>query len=93
MLIIERAYYHGACQCFLTTSDEEILGRLCLKSEFDVDQLQRNAWIAECEILRSALQGLTEYLLLEYSIPRMNVEEISRSEAGTKNLTKTAEAI
>jgi hypothetical protein len=71
MPTLARAYYEASFPDFLSTSDEEILGHLCLRSELDVDQAQRYAWMAEFAMLRHALPGLPGTLLLEYSIPRM----------------------
>jgi hypothetical protein len=71
MPTVDRAYYHSSFPDFLATSDEEILGRLSIRSELALEQLQRNAWIVELEVLRHALKGLDGYVLLEYSIPRM----------------------
>ncbi|RKX24761.1 MAG: hypothetical protein DRP45_07505 [Candidatus Zixiibacteriota bacterium] len=71
MPVVARAYYHSTFQDFLTASDEEVLGHLSLRSELTLDQFQRNAWIDEFKVLRNALQGISGYILLEYSIPRM----------------------
>jgi hypothetical protein len=71
MPILDRAYYHSPFLDFLAASDEEVLGRLSIKSELAIEQSQRNAWIIELEVLRNALKGLDGYLFLEYSIPRM----------------------
>jgi len=69
--LLTRAYYHATFEDFLSTSDEEILGFLSLRSEKNIEQLQINAWKTELGILREALRGLSGHLLLEYSIPRM----------------------
>ncbi|MFC1999432.1 DNA/RNA helicase domain-containing protein, partial [Chloroflexota bacterium] len=71
MADIARAYYHATFQDFLKTSDEEILGHLSLRSELSLNQFQRNAWIDEFKVIRDAVQRISGYLLLEYSIPRM----------------------
>ena len=71
MKLLTRAYYHATFEDFLSTSDEEILGFLSLKSEKNIEQLQINAWKTELGILREALRGLCGHVLLEYSIPRM----------------------
>ena len=71
MAVLERAYYHSSLSTFLSTSDEEIVGRLSLRSELALEQSQRNAWLEELRILRNAVQGLDGHILLEYSIPRM----------------------
>lgn len=71
MSIVARAYYESSFQGFLSDSDEEVLGHLSRKSELSLEQLQRNAWIDEFEVLRHALQGFSGHVLLEYAIPRM----------------------
>ncbi len=71
MKILDRAYYHSSFHDFLAASNEEIIGRLSIRSELSLEQRQRNAWKDELEILRHALEGLDGYVLLEYSIPRM----------------------
>lgn len=68
---LERAYYHSTFKDFLVASNEEILGHLSLRTELSLEQSQRNAWIEEFNLFRSALEGISGYLLLEYSIPRM----------------------
>lgn len=69
--VLARAYYHAAVHDFLSTTDEEVLGHLSRHSEQAIEQLQRNAWLEELGVLRSALRGLSGMLLLEYAIPRM----------------------
>ncbi len=71
MPTIARAYYHSSFQDFFTTSNEEILGHLSKKSELELDQSQRNAWVVEVEVLRETLTGLDGDVFLEFSIPRM----------------------
>ncbi len=71
MPILDRAYYHSTFRDFLATSDDEILGRLNIRSELAVEQFQRNAWSVELEVLRFALKGMDGCVLMEYSIPRM----------------------
>ncbi|MDO8637530.1 MAG: hypothetical protein Q7R34_15085 [Dehalococcoidia bacterium] len=71
MPTIARAYYNSSFENFLAASDEVILGHLSRRSEITLDQLQINAWIAEFDILRQAIEGLDGHILLEYSIPRM----------------------
>ena len=71
MPFLARAYYEASFRDFLVAGDEVVLGRLSLRSEHGLDQLQRNAWKDELSILRPALAALDGWLLLEYSIPRM----------------------
>jgi hypothetical protein len=71
MGILNRAYYSSTFEEFLDSTDEEVIGSLSIRSELELVQLQRNAWLEECSILRQALHGISGFILLEYSIPRM----------------------
>ncbi|GAB4314719.1 MAG: DUF2075 domain-containing protein [Candidatus Zixiibacteriota bacterium] len=67
----KRAYFQADLEEFHRTNMEEIIGHLSLGSQRDVDQLQRNAWCEEINILKVSTQGHSGYILLEYTIPRM----------------------
>ena len=68
-----RSYYSNYISNFLVESTESILGKLTRNNPFEEQRnQQRNAWIAEIEILKEQLKNLgTGYILFEYSIPRM----------------------
>jgi hypothetical protein len=66
-----RAWYSATIADFLQCRAETILGRLAENSDFSILPAQRDAWLAEIQILRSALQDLTGALFLEFNIPRM----------------------
>ena len=66
-----RAWYAATISAFLGDSADLIMGRLAQNSDFSVDPTQRDAWIAEIEILKTSLQGLYGSLFLEFTIPRM----------------------
>ncbi|MFM2397634.1 MAG: hypothetical protein RLZZ144_884, partial [Pseudomonadota bacterium] len=66
-----RAYYAATIECFVNSSNEEILGRLTLKNDFALIQAQRDAWITQIEILRVTLLPYGGSVYFEYSIPRM----------------------
>jgi hypothetical protein len=66
-----RSWYSAPIADFLGASPEAVLGRLTANSDFAVNPTQRDAWIAEIEILRSQLKGIDGYLFLEFNIPRM----------------------
>lgn len=70
-MIIKRDYYSDSIANFLKTSTEEILGKLALHSDFSLEQTQRNAWLAEINILRKILSPRQGTIYFEYSIPRM----------------------
>lgn len=68
---MQRAYYSNEIASFLKSSPEEILGVLTASNEFPLEQSQRDAWLAEIQILRSILSPYQGAIYLEYSIPRM----------------------
>ena len=69
--VASRAWYGALIVDFLTASSNEVLGELTRHSTFNVDQAQRDAWLAEIAFLRENLEGLTGTLYLEFNIPRM----------------------
>ncbi len=68
---MSRAYYSATIDCFVNSSTEEILGSLTRGNDFALIQTQRDAWVAQIEILRSILLPHTGSVYFEYSIPRM----------------------
>ena len=50
-----RAWYAPTISAFLGDSADLIMGRLAQNSDFSVDPTQRDAWIAEIEILKTSL--------------------------------------
>jgi len=69
---MSRAYYSASIVKFLNDNSDSILGELTRKHQFALEDLQRNAWILQIEILKNELANLPEsYLAFEYAIPRM----------------------
>ena len=69
---IKRAYYSGYIPEFLKTSPDEISGKLSNNhSNRSLEDLQRNAWTKQIDILQKALQGLDGKVYFEFAIPRM----------------------
>jgi len=66
-----RAWYGASIAEFVGTSPNAVAGILLTHSTQEVVTQQRDAWIRQVEILRSALAGLNGSLFLEFSIPRM----------------------
>jgi hypothetical protein len=69
----ERAFYADSIGGFLDSEADQILGVLARNNSFGLDPTQRDAWMAEIAILRSALgpyRGRGK-IYLEYSIPRL----------------------
>jgi len=68
---MKREYFSDSIAGFLKSSPDEILGQLAKNNDFSLEQTQRNAWLAEIDILRSILQPYQGAIYFEYSIPRM----------------------
>jgi hypothetical protein len=68
---MRRAYYSDSIPCFLKSTPEEILGKLAKNHEFSLEPKQRDAWVAEIDILRKVLPPYSGSIYFEYSIPRM----------------------
>ncbi len=68
---MKREFYSDSISGFLKSSNDEILGKLTLGSDFPVEIPQRNAWVEEIDILRKVLIPHNGAISFEYSIPRM----------------------
>lgn len=65
------AWYAAPIAQFLRTTEQGVLGELVQASQFDVTQAQRDAWLQEISILRTALRGTEGWIVLEFDIPRL----------------------
>jgi hypothetical protein len=68
---IPRAWYSASISEFVAADSESIVGSLTTHSEFAVVPSQRDAWLQEVALLKSALPGLDGSVFVEFSIPRM----------------------
>ena len=68
---MKREYYSDSISNFLLSPTEKILGVLALNNDFTLIQTQRDAWVAEIDILRDSLSLYEGSIYFEYSIPRM----------------------
>ena len=68
---MKRAYYSDSIEKFQLGTSKEIIGTLSMNNEFALEQTQREAWIAEIDILKKVLIPFKGKIYLEYSIPRM----------------------
>ena len=50
---MNRAYYSASTEKFLKDDSDLILGELTRHHQFALEDLQRNAWIAQIEILKN----------------------------------------
>ncbi len=67
-----RSYYSNTVSDFLADDSNKILGQLTRNHDFDTGNLQRNAWIKQIEILKTALHSFEQgQIYFEFSIPRM----------------------
>ena len=66
-----RAWYSASIEDFIASSADTIFAQLAKRNDFDLVSTQRDAWIEQIEFLRSALNGLTGAIYLEFNIPRM----------------------
>ena len=62
----KREYYSDSIEGFLKSSSDEVLGKLTSRSDFDVGQSQRDAWVEEISILQAVLPGRKGSLYFEY---------------------------
>lgn len=67
-----RAYYSADRERFYTDSDSHILGELTRRHHFDVEAGQKQAWLKQVELMRTALAEIAAFTLyFEFAIPRM----------------------
>jgi hypothetical protein len=69
---MNRSYYSAPVESFLNDNNDLILGELTRHHQFALEDLQRNAWISQVEILKKELINLPScHIAFEYAIPRM----------------------
>jgi len=69
---LKRSYYSSDIGDFKRSTVNEILGELSLNHSFDLDDLQKNAWVSQIDILQSAInEDIEGKIYFEFGIPRM----------------------
>jgi len=68
---LKRAWFAASIAGFLIISDHQVEAELINGSLFDILQSQRDAWMAEIQLLRKVLAGHDGKVYLEFAIPRM----------------------
>ena len=68
---LSRAWYSASIAEFLQEEPDTIVGRLATNNEFTLLGTQRDAWLAQLELLQNSLVGLTGSIFLEFNIPRI----------------------
>ena len=66
-----RAWYGASITEFLGADADAVLGQLTANCNFTLIPTQRDAWLAQIEILRSQLKGMSGAVFFEFNIPRM----------------------
>jgi hypothetical protein len=65
------AYYSADISAFTNAENETILGALAANSTFSVETAQRNAWVEQIDVLKTSLQDINGWILLEFIVPRI----------------------
>jgi hypothetical protein len=67
-----RSYYSESINDFLSENSDNILGQLTRNHNHALEDLQRNAWISQINILKSTLLNINKgHIYFEFAIPRM----------------------
>lgn len=68
---MKRSYYHNSIENYIKEDSNSIFGQLSKNHQHTLEDLQKNAWIKQIEILKASIQNLTGNIYFEFSIPRM----------------------
>ena len=69
---MRRSYYSNSIKAFLQDDEIKILGELSLHHSFALEDLQKNAWIKQIQILKNSLRFINRgHIYFEFLIPRM----------------------
>lgn len=69
---MNRAYYSSSINNFLDKNEYKIFGEITVNDQFSAEDLQKNTWKKEIEILKRELSDFPEgHILFEYTIPRI----------------------
>lgn len=69
---MNRAYYKSTISDFLLEDSISVLGKLSLNhTNRSLEDLQKNAWVKQIEILKHQLEGIKGSIYFEFQIPRM----------------------
>lgn len=70
--MVKRSYYSNDIQSFLNQDNYSIFGEITTNDQFSAEDLQKNTWNREIEILKRELsQFLDGHIIIEYTIPRI----------------------
>lgn len=70
--MVKRSYYSNDIQSLLNQDNYSIFGEITTNDQFSAEDLQKNTWNREIEILKRELSQLLDgYIIFEYTIPRI----------------------
>lgn len=68
---MKRSYYQNSIENFIKEDSNSIFGQLSINHQHNLEDLQKNAWIKQIDILKKTLNRLNGNIYFEFSIPRM----------------------
>lgn len=68
---MKRSYYQNSIENYIKENSNSIFGQLSKNHQHTLEDLQKNAWIKQIEILKSSIINLSGKIYFEFSIPRM----------------------
>lgn len=68
---MNRAYHSSSIQTFINEPSTDLVGKLTLNHPFDLNNLQRDAWLVQIILLQNILSKYEGEIFFEYIIPRM----------------------
>lgn len=68
---MSRAYYSNSIDKFIKEDNDQILGQLSRNHNHALEDLQKNAWLRQIDILKNCLIDFSGDIFFEFSIPRM----------------------
>lgn len=68
---MKRSYYQNSIKNFIKDNPNSIFGQLSQNHQHSLEDLQKNAWTKQIDILKSSLADLKGNVYFEFSIPRM----------------------
>lgn len=70
--MVKRSYYSNDIQSFLNQDNYSIFGEITTNDQFSAEDLQKNTWNREIEILKRELSHFLDgHIIFEYTIPRI----------------------
>lgn len=70
--MVKRSYYSNDIKSFLNQDNYSIFGEITTNDQFSAEDLQKNTWNREIEILKRELSPFLDgYIIFEYTIPRI----------------------